>query len=122
METHATLPHRREVEPSQVGAADGEARRRRHIGQTRAECCAPRLLLGQEQQGKETGRTPRNDTDRVAHPRIDPSQTAKAKPCRVCGHGKMIHLPARHAADASSGGRGKCNAPLCNCERYEPAA
>lgn len=46
---HQEVPHRSPLDPPQVGTADGEARRRRLLGQTRAEQCAPRLLQGQEQ-------------------------------------------------------------------------
>lgn len=54
---HQEVPSPSALDSSKVGTADGEARRRRQQHQTRAEQCAPRLLLGQEQQGKKERRT-----------------------------------------------------------------
>jgi len=84
-----TLSRNREVAASQVGTADGEARRRRHVGETRDKQCAPRLLLGQEQQGEEAGRAQGPDGGSVAHRR---TTRKKYLWCATCSQTKKHDL------------------------------
>ena len=62
---NAQVPLRNPLDASQVGTTDGESRRRRHQHQTRDQQCAPRLLLGQEQQRKKKGRPRLTRRERV---------------------------------------------------------